>query len=122
MSPNQGGRTMSRDLIRFMQSLFLPALSEPRPAGWSPAADVYRTGDGWLIKMDLAGVRPEDIRVEVCGRRLTVSGQRRDSCPGRECRVYLMEIAYCDFSRSFELPSILNPGSITTDYRAGMLH
>jgi HSP20 family protein len=113
---------MSRDLIRLMQSLFLPALSERRPAGWCPAADVYRTGDGWVIKLEVAGVRPEDLRIEVCGNRLTVRGRRRDTSPCQGWRPHLMEIPYSDFSRSFELATDLNPGSISTDYFEGMLH
>jgi len=65
---------MSRDLIRFMQSFFAPTLIECQPAGWCPPADIYRTTDGWLLKLELAGVRPEDIEVEAAGQRLRVDG------------------------------------------------
>ena len=36
-----------------------------RPSGrlWNPAADVYRTRDGWTVKIDLAGVRPDEIEI-----------------------------------------------------------
>ena len=113
---------MSRDLIRFMQSFFAPALVECRPAGWCPPADVYRTDDGWLLKIELAGVRPEDIQVQVGGQRLRVSGQRRDTSQALGCRCQHMEIAYSHFERDFQLPSELDHDSITTDYRDGMLH
>ncbi len=113
---------MSRDLIRFMQSLFVPALAECQPAEWCPPADVYRTEDGWLLKLDLAGVRPEDLRIEVCGQRLLVSGQRRDTSRTLSSSCYHMEIAYSHFARGFELPWDLKQSSIATDYRDGMLH
>jgi HSP20 family protein len=115
-------KAMSRDLIRFMQSFFAPTLIECQPAGWCPAADIYRTSDGWLLKLELAGVRPEDIEVEVVGQRLCVRGQRRDSYRTQDARCYHMEIAYSHFERSFELPWDLKQGSITSDYRDGMLH
>ena len=38
---------------------------EKRPSGrlWCPAADVYRTDNGWIVKVDLAGIEPADIEI-----------------------------------------------------------
>ena len=112
---------MSRDVIRLMQALFTRG-QDCGDAVWCPAADLYRTPSGWLVKLDLAGVRPEDIRVRAEGRHLTVSGSRRDYCLENGCSYYRMEIAYSHFQRSLELPCDLSRCRITTDYRAGMLH
>lgn len=112
---------MSGDIIRLMQALFRPAHGCGTPT-WCPAADLYRTASGWLVKLDLAGVRPEDVTVRAEGRRLTVSGSRRDCALSEGCHHYHMEIAYSHFERSFELPCDLIDGRITTDYRDGMLH
>ncbi|MBV9126219.1 MAG: Hsp20/alpha crystallin family protein, partial [Planctomycetes bacterium] len=69
---------MAGDLIRLMQTLFLPAAETFQEVPWRPAVDVYRTRQGWRVKFELAGVRPEDITLTVHGRRLTVQGVRRD--------------------------------------------
>ena len=69
---------MARDLTRLMQALFLPAAAGCGDTHWRPPADVYRTARGWLVKLDLAGVRPGDLALAVRGRRLTVRGRRRD--------------------------------------------
>lgn len=88
---------------------------------WRPSADVYRTGNGWLVKLDLAGVRPDDIELARRGRRLTVRGVRRDSTV-RECqRSYSMEISYSQFERSFEFPEEIADAALNLDYRDGML-
>src|SRR5882724_10643122 len=52
-----------------------------RPSGrlWNPAADVYKIQGGWVVKIDLAGVRPDEIELEVQGGNLRVRGCRRDS-------------------------------------------
>src|SRR5262245_11168797 len=113
---------MSRDMIRLMQALFLPGLQSCGEVGWCPAADVYRTGDGWLVKFELAGVRPEDMQVTAGGRVLTVSGRRRDCALTAGYVQYQMEIAYSYFERSLELPCNLDHCGIATDYRDGMLH
>jgi HSP20 family protein len=112
---------MSRDLIRLMHSLFLPAATTFQEVSWRPAADVYRTRYGWLVKFDLAGVRPEDIRVVLHGRRLTVQGLRRDCTEEEGCHYYSMEIAYSYFERRLELPANLEPADVATEYRDGML-
>jgi HSP20 family molecular chaperone IbpA len=58
--------------------IFLPAAASCGDICWRPAVDIYRSRYGWLVKFDLAGVRLEDIRLEIQGRRLSVSGTRRD--------------------------------------------
>jgi HSP20 family protein len=112
---------MASDLIRMMQSLFPPGAELGKQAAWRPPADVYRTRDGWLVKFDLAGVRPEEIQLQVSGHRLTVRGSRRDSSYEEGCCHYLMEIAYSEFERSINLPDDLGTARIATDYRDGLL-
>jgi HSP20 family protein len=111
---------MSRDLIRLMQSFFPPD-EAANPTAWRPAVDVYRTPRGWLLKFDLAGVRPEDVALTVHGCRVTIRGVRRDLLTEEGCRYYRMEITYNHFERSVELPCDVEPASVATDYRHGML-
>jgi HSP20 family protein len=113
---------MSDDLIRLMHALFLPAAESCRDRPWCPAADIYRDRNGWLVKFELAGVRPEDIEVTVQGRRLTVRGTRRDRTALQGTQYYQMEIAYSYFERSIDLPCDLERATVTSDYRDGMLH
>jgi HSP20 family protein len=112
---------MAHDSIRLLHSLFLPAVGALRQAGWQPSADVYRTPDGWLVKLDLAGVRPEDTQVSVHGRHLIVRGTRRDWCVEEGCRHYSMEISYSRFERSIALPTDLEHARLATEHRHGML-
>jgi HSP20 family protein len=112
---------MARDLVRLMQCLFTPVADTLRHAAWQPPVDVYRNRGGWLLKFDLAGVRPEDIDVRVAGNRLTVQGTRRDSCKEEGCSYYRLEISYSHFERTIELPEEPDPERIHTEYRDGML-
>jgi HSP20 family protein len=112
---------MSHDLIRLMQCLFLPAADTFREVLWRPAVDVHRTRAGWLVKFELAGVRPDDMELLASGGRLTLRGVRRDCTTQEEARCYLMEIAYNHFERSVELPCDLGRADISTDYQYGLL-
>jgi HSP20 family protein len=97
------------------------AFADDAPALWQPSADVYRTRDGWLLKFDLAGVRPEDVMVTVRGRRVSVSGVRRDLIVEEGCSYYSMEISYNRFERSLEMPADLENAQVTLEARNGLL-
>lgn len=112
---------MAEDLIRLMQQLFLHGEHSIGPGSWRPAVDIYQTRDGWLVKFDLAGVRPEDVSLTVQGRRLLVRGSRRDCCVGETCGQYQMEIAYSHFERTVALPEEIEPGRLVAEYHDGML-
>jgi HSP20 family protein len=92
-----------------------------RHSPWQPSADIYRTKDGWLVKFDLAGVNAGDVQVAIQGRRLTVSGIRRDSFSEEGSRHYSMEISYNRFERSLLMPANLENARVTVSAREGLL-
>ncbi len=112
---------MKQDLIHWMQSLFWPAAQAFREPGWQPAADVYRTRQGWLVKLELAGVKPEDIFLHVRGSTLIVEGSRRDFCVAEGCTHHVLEISYSRFKRAIELPCLIETAELSSEYRDGML-
>ncbi|MBI2521861.1 MAG: Hsp20/alpha crystallin family protein [Bdellovibrio sp.] len=88
---------------------------------WSPSTDIYQTIDGWVIKMELAGIDPEDLQVRTANRSLIIKGFRRDSFIERNWVHLSMEILYSSFERRIELPVNADVASIKTEYRDGML-
>ena len=103
------------------QFFLLSAPSSHAEPHWQPAVDVYRHQQGWLIKCELAGVHPDDIKVSVEESRLTITGVRRDWTIVEGQRAYSLEIAYNRFARQIELPGDLMHASLDIDYREGML-
>lgn len=92
-----------------------------RQTPWQPSADVYRTKDGWLVKFDLAGVKTVDVTVSIRGRRLTISGIRRDSFFEEGSSHYSMEISYNRFERSLLMPANLENARVIVAARDGLL-
>ncbi len=86
-----------------------------------PATDVSRTATGWLVKMELAGVRPDDVSIDIDGRTLRISGARRDYTCDEVIEHHNMEIAYQRFFRSVELQHPVDASQISLDFRDGML-
>jgi HSP20 family protein len=112
---------MAHKTIRIRQVFFFPAVGRLHEPAWQPAADVYRTPYGWLVKFDLAGVSPEEVELTSQGPRLTVRGRRRDCGQEEGCVCYQMEIAYSAFERTLVLPSQLDRAEINAEFRLGML-
>jgi len=94
-----------------------------RPSGrlWNPSADVYRSSEGWIVKLDLAGVNCDDLELELRDTLLTIRGCRRDT-HYREGFVYhQMEITYSRFEKQIQFPSAIEGASIARDYSDGFL-
>ena len=94
-----------------------------RPSGrlWCPAADVYRTRDGWIVKVDLAGIRPGDIEITIDGDLLRISGSRRDAFCGEGISHYQLEITYSRFEKMVQFPRSIEHASLERDYSDGLL-
>jgi HSP20 family protein len=111
---------MATDKVHFSHMFFCPASTRTEHA-WQPRADVYRMPDGWMVKLELAGVRPEDVTLSACGPVLLVRGTRRDEQHYHGQGVYSLEIAYSRFERALELPGLSEAAEIATSFRDGML-
>ena len=72
---------------------------------WVPNTDVYSTDSGLVIKVELAGMRSENLEITVEGNRLRISGDRPDTCRAHKASFLVMEINYGPFESVLELPN-----------------
>lgn len=86
---------------------------------WHPPTDVYETDDFLVVKMEIAGMRDEDLEVAVQGNLLMVSGSRSDSLERKA--YYQMEIPFGRFSVGIELPVPVNSENASAEYKDGFL-
>jgi HSP20 family protein len=112
---------MAKSSHQVLLSQLLRSPSEVSHRGWVPAADVYELHSGWMIKVELAGIRPEDVTVTLDGDVLRVVGHRRDWVVHETQNCHSLEISYARFERRFRLPRLHEKARIVTDYRDGML-
>ena len=92
-----------RELERRMMSAFdrLPA---ERGGDFSPSVN-FREGEyAYHVEADLPGVPKEQIKVDVEGNRVTISGERKTREEVKEGDYYRMESSFGSFRRTFGLP------------------
>jgi HSP20 family protein len=93
------------------------------PSGrlWNPAADVYQSEEGWVVKLDLAGICSDELEIEIRDSLLRISGCRRDT-HYREGFVYhQMEITYSRFEKTIQFPAPIEGALLKRDYSDGFL-
>ena len=93
------------------------------PSGrlWNPAADVYRSDDGWVVKIDLAGICSDELEIEIRGSLLRITGCRRDTHYRDGFVYHQMEITYSRFEKTIQFPAPIEGASIKRDYSDGFL-
>jgi len=88
---------------------------------WVPNTDVYVTDGGLVIKVELAGMRKEDLELTIDGNRLKISGHRPDGCRAPKCTFLVMEINYGAFESVIELPPGYDLSQAKAAYQNGFL-
>jgi HSP20 family protein len=88
---------------------------------FTPVVDVVETDNAIKLKAELAGMRPEDIKMDVQDNVLTISGERRFEEEVKEDKYYRIERRYGAFSRSIALPPDVDASKIEANYDNGVL-
>ncbi|MGB7209313.1 MAG: Hsp20/alpha crystallin family protein [Pyrinomonadaceae bacterium] len=88
---------------------------------WYPAADVYQTSDGWVVKVELAGVSVEDIAIDVQGNVLYIAGCRKDRSCGVGGAYQQMEITYSNFEKTLKFPASIEGVQLDHMFENGLL-
>jgi HSP20 family protein len=88
---------------------------------WAPAAEVYETLRDYVVNVELAGLREDDVSCQVINNTLVVSGSRRFRRVSEDSKYHASERAYGAFERLFPLPSYLLPEKLRTKLADGVL-
>jgi HSP20 family protein len=87
-----------------------------------PPADVLVSQENVTVYMDVPGLRPDELEIELEQDQLTVRGERRNPYEEADQRVARrMERAFGRFERSLRVPAGLDPATVQAALAAGVL-
>jgi HSP20 family protein len=101
---------------------FLSRESTADDAGGHPRIDVFETRDSFIVTAELPGVTRNDVRVEVSGCELSITGERRFHSAFPQETYRCLEGTWGRFHRQFTLPHEVNQRRITTTLKYGILN
>lgn len=120
LSPDMMGDVFE-DFDRIVDSFLRPTYSTT--VNFQPTCDVNETKDHFLVSFDVPGMKKEDIKIEVQGNQLVISGERQREVREEGSEASLRhERYYGKFERTFALPSSINTEKIEAHYENGVLN
>ena len=98
---------------------FWPAFEKEEKA-LLPQVDLKSDDKQYTLSVELPGVAPEEVKIEVTGRELTISGEKKEEVMD-EAKTHVQERRYGSFARSMTLPEDADADSIRAVARNGVL-
>ena len=89
-------------------------------SGWSPALDLYQSNDNVTARVEVPGMRKEDIEISLHEGMLTISGERKAES-GEGDKAERTERYVGTFRRSIALPTRVDADKVTATYQDGIL-
>ncbi len=90
-------------------------------SAWYPRMDVAERKNDIEVRLDIPGMKQEDIHVTINAGVLTVHGERKYEQDSECDRCVRVECSYGAFSRSFQIPQTVAADRISAEYRDGVL-
>ena len=119
-------RQMTSELDRAFDDPFFnfrwPSLRVPKEAaGWAPRVDVFERDGRLVTKVDLPGVKKEDVSVQVTDGHLALSVHRQQETEETKDNVYRSEREYGSFYRAVPLPQGIKLEDVKATFADGVL-
>lgn len=89
---------------------------------WVPATDIFARGGDLMIRVELAGMDPNDVAITFSQGMLVVSGQRRtEQGTGGEDSFYVRERFHGEFRRAVTLPAGTDDEQLSAEFENGLV-
>ena len=86
-----------------------------------PAINIWTNEDGQLISAEMPGVHPDNLDIDVTGDALSISGTRQPDEVAKEARFHRRERSHGSFSRTIQLPFMVDTNKVDARFENGVL-
>ena len=119
LDPVSGLLSLQRELERAFENPFGLDLGVSG-RGVFPLVNIFSEPDGYVVRLEIPGVSPEDLHIESQGRSVTIKGRREPRGP-EDASFHRRERDSGEFSRSLQLPDSLDLMRAEASYKNGIL-
>ena len=93
-----------------------PALRLMEQEPWTPSIDMFQKSNELVVRADLPGLDPKDIRVTLQEQLLMIEGEKKQEKEEKEERFHRLERSYGSFTRTIRLPTFVDESGNTPSY------
>ncbi|HEY1766325.1 MAG TPA: Hsp20/alpha crystallin family protein [Terracidiphilus sp.] len=90
-------------------------------AAFVPPVDIYEDEHKIVLKLEVPGLKQEDLDIQLENNTLTVRGERKFEKEEKEENFHRIERRYGSFFRSFTVPTTVNTEGVKANYDSGVL-
>lgn len=109
-----------REMNQMLGGVWTPFADE-WPLANVPQADMSETDQALEVRMDLPGVKPEELDIQLEKNVLTVRGERSEEAEETDKKYHRVERHTGTFYRSMTLPQSVNADEVAAEYKDGVL-
>ncbi|MEX0936504.1 MAG: Hsp20/alpha crystallin family protein [Pirellulales bacterium] len=112
---------LGRQMENLMERYFGPEEEWWGVEAFTPTTNLAETDSEYEVTLDLPGMRPEDVNVELQNGNLVVSGERKEEKEETKRTFHRVERSYGSFRRTIPLPGTVDEGKVDASFRDGVL-
>jgi len=120
-TPNHTLRDLQREVDSIFDQFFGRGEDDETSTVWAPRTDLSETDEAFRIRLDVPGMKKEDITVNLQNNTLTVSGERSSERTEEGEEYVRVERAFGNFHRTFTLPDAVDQENVEASYEDGVL-
>jgi HSP20 family protein len=101
--------------------LVAPLMEESVLAAWTPPCDIFETDKALVLRLELTGIKKEDVFVSIENNLVIIRGERKLEADIPREKFHRVERNFGEFFRSFTLPNYVDPAKIIAEFKDGLL-
>jgi len=105
----------------FEDEIFDNDYTKNEPVKWYPVTDIYETKDDYVFKLQVPGLKKDEVSIEICENVLSISGERKVEKDVKKENYHRIERFTGKFQRSFSIPGEIECGKIKASMKDGVL-
>lgn len=120
-SPFREIETMQRQMNRLFDNL-VGFTEDGYNTSFIPAAEIEETEQALHLKLEVPGLEPKDLNVDVTADAVSITGERKSETRTEEQGMVRSEFRYGKFQRVIPLPTRIQNNNVQAEYKDGILH
>jgi HSP20 family protein len=115
--------SVQRQINRMFNEVLTPAtVAESANYSKYPAAELTETETALVLKLEVPGMKPEELEIEATAKSISVKGDRHSTLAAEASEKTRSEFRYGSFHRVISLPARIQNTEVKAEYKDGILH